>query len=123
MNALELFFPDVSKGLTVLGLLTLVLSVFLHEPHSKRRVRASFALGIAGTPVYIMLINAALNASVDSISWIYPFASGFLFAAPPAMWVAMRGETNWRPGMWLVHFFPAILALVFRSLRFLVDKE
>lgn len=118
MNALQVFFTDVSKVLSVLGLVAFGLAIFLHEPKSPWWRRLMFLIGIVGITGYIAAINATLNQQVAFITWSQPWVSTLYLAAPPALWIAFRGEFKWRKGLWLAHFFPAGLALVFREIRF-----
>lgn len=121
MSTLEVFFTDVSKFINVLGFVVVFLAVLLHEPKSELSQRIAFVLGVSGVAGYLVLVNATLNANAEALFWIHPWIAGLLFAAPPALWFALRGRERWPIGLWVVHFTPALVALFVRSIRFAVD--
>lgn len=123
MSNLEFFFADVTKFLTVLGLLPAVLVIFLHEPKTTWWQRLTFVLAVWSVAGFIAILNGTLNGQVDRLAWFYPWITGIFFAAAPSVWVSLRGGLNWPKGLWLVHYFPAVLALVSRSARFATDPE
>jgi len=123
MNALEVFFTDVSKVLSVFGLIAFVFAVFLHEPSTPWWHRMVFLIGIAGFTGYIIAINGTLNQNRFYMFLAHPWMASVYLAAPPALWIAFRGEFQWRKGLWLVHFLPALLALLAREFRFWGNDE
>lgn len=121
MSPLEEFFFDVTKFLTILALLALILSILLYEPRVTWWQRIPFVLGIFGVAGYVLVLNGTLNGNAWGVSLLYPYLAGLFFAAPPALWVSLRGELNWSRGLWLAHFLPAGLAFLFRGLRLSID--
>ena len=123
MSTPEVFFTDVSKFINVLGFVVVFLAALLHEPKSMLSQRIPFALGISGLVGYFVLVNGTLNANAEALIWVHPWIAGLLFVAPPALWFALRGRERWPFGLWVVHFTPALLALVMRSIRFALDPD